>query len=93
MHPYEELLAFADTHTEEETRAWVLANMDRFPGDVKEQIVFSLFNEALDKQIEADTSITELEKEGVSAMEQLDRTEKTLADIEEVEKIREDLAA
>jgi len=88
---YNEFLSYVNKNDETGARQFLIDNLDKFPEDVKNKIIFVFFEEALIKEAEGAEKIAEMQKEGLEAMSQIEKAKKVLEDQKKAEDLRNKL--
>lgn len=85
---YNEFMVYVDKGDEAGARKFLVDNIQKFPEEVQEKITFAFFEEALMNEAKSARGIAEAQKEGLDAMNQIDKAKKILEDKIKVKNLR-----
>lgn len=88
---YSKLTELVEAGDEGAVRAFLVDNIKSFPADVQKKIVFEFFADALDKKLDTDTQIAQIQKEGMDSLADIEKAEGGLKDKEKLNKLRSSL--
>lgn len=88
---YKTLTELIEAGDEQVVRDYILDHLKEFPEDVQKKIIFEFFDDAVDKSIEANTQKSQLQKEGLSAIAEIEKVEKTVKDNQKMSNLRSSL--
>ncbi|MBI2631286.1 hypothetical protein HYW73_03700 [Candidatus Nomurabacteria bacterium] len=77
---YSEFLGYAERNDEAGARKFLIDNLQKFPEDIQDKITFAFFEEALQGETAGVKEIALMQKEGLEAMNQIDKAKKILED-------------
>lgn len=77
---YNEFLTYVNKDDEAGARKFLTDNFKKFPQEVQDKLTFAFFEEALTNETEGMEEISELQKEGLEALSQIDKVKKIIAD-------------
>lgn len=88
---YNEFMGYANKGDEQGARDFLINNLQRFPEDIQDKLTFAFFEEALLDETKKIEAITEMQKEGLGALSQIDKAKKILEEKSKIESLRSDL--
>ena len=88
---YKKLTELMDAGDEKNAKDFLIEHIKEFPADVQKKIVFEFFADALDKTVENKTRNTQIQKEGMEAIEEIEKEEKNLKGKQKMSNLRSDL--
>lgn len=77
---YHEFKQIVQTGTEEQARQFLLDHINEFPEDVKNGLVLTLFEDAVNEAAAQESAMLELKKEGIEEMTALEQAIRILDD-------------
>jgi len=89
---YEKLGTFAGQNAGDEAHAWVLAHAQEFPEEVRDEIVFQFSVDAMLKDSAETSAIDAMKKQGLEAMDAIERIKSQLQDRLRVLDLKDQLA-
>ncbi len=89
---YKEFLAFVDKGDEVGARKFLIDNLTKFPKDVQDKLAFAFFEEALTDEAKSIEDIAAVQKQGLEAMNQIDKAKKNIEDKAKIEALKVKLA-
>ncbi len=90
---YKTLMAFVENGDEKGARAYLSEHINELPEDLKKKIMFEFFMEAVDIDVEAGEQKVRLQKEGMSAIKEIDKMTKELNDQKKLIDVRASIAS
>lgn len=88
---YNEFLVYVDKDDEAGARKFLIDNLQKFPEEVQDKLIFAFFEEALLDETKGMKDIAEVQKQGLDAMSQIDKAKKILEDKKKIEDLRSSL--
>ncbi|MES2314847.1 MAG: hypothetical protein V4524_02835 [Patescibacteria group bacterium] len=88
---YSKLTELVEAGDESAVRAFLADNIKSFPEDVQKKIVFEFFADAVDKKLDTDTQIAQIQKEGMDSLGEIEKAEGGLKDQEKLSNLRSSL--
>lgn len=85
---YNEFLTYADKNDEAGAKKFLTNNLQKFPEDVQDKIIFAFFEEALVADTKGMKEVAEMQKQGLEAMSQIDKARKILEDKIKIEDLK-----
>jgi hypothetical protein len=73
---YKDFLAVVDKGDEKAARDFLVTNINKFPEEVRDEIIFAFFEEALIKKASEEKMITEFQKQGLEEIKMLEKAKK-----------------
>jgi hypothetical protein len=92
LNLYNEFLTYVDKDDEAGARKFLIDNLTKFPEEVQEKLTFAFFEEALMNDVKTMQAVTEMQKEGLEAMSQIDKAKKVLEDQLKIKDLRDKLS-
>ena len=77
---YNEFLAYAGKNDEAGAKKFLIDNLQKFPEDMQEKVIFAFFEEAVKGEGQDVKEIAEMQKAGMEAISQIDKAKKVLGD-------------
>lgn len=84
-------MALVERDDEAGARKFLIDNMQKFPEEMREKLTFAFFEEALMTDAKGTKEITEMQKQGLDAMSQIEKAKKVLEDKKKVQDLRSQL--
>jgi hypothetical protein len=88
---YNKFLVFVDQNDEEGARNFLIENLDKFPEEVKNSLIFAFFEESLSKEGQDIKNLTKFQEQAIDAISQVDKAKKILEDKIKVLNIKDQL--
>ena len=88
---YNKLTELVDGGNEQAVRDFLTEHIKEFPLDVQKKIVFEFFQEALDKKVENVELNTQIQKEGIKEIKDIDNAKSKILDSQKLGDIRQSL--
>ncbi|MCC7436503.1 hypothetical protein IT402_01345 [Candidatus Nomurabacteria bacterium] len=85
---HEAFMVFVEKGDEEGARNFLVENINEFPENMRKEIAFAFFVDAVEK----DAAIAKVQKEGMEMMKSLDEVEAILADASKASSIKEQIS-
>lgn len=86
-------MEFVESGDEPGARAFLAEHINEFPEEVRNEIVLTFFEEALENKAQEIEAIGEVQEAALKELESLDEDEKVLEDAQKATQIREELGA
>lgn len=88
---YNTFLTFVDSKDEEGARNFLIDNLDKFPEEVKNDLIFAFFEESLISDNQNMKSVSAFQEQGLDAISQIAKAKKILEDKIKASHIKKDL--
>lgn len=88
---YNEFLVYVNKDDEEGARKFLIDNLQKFPEEVQDKITFAFFEEALLDKTKGMKEIAKMQKQGLEAINQIDKAKKILEDEIKIKDLRSGL--
>jgi len=88
---YSEFLTYVERDDEAGARKFLIDNLSKFPEEVQDKLTFAFFEDALRHDLEGTPELAEMQKEGLEAMNQIDKAKKILEDKIKIANLRSKL--
>jgi len=88
---YNEFLTYVDKSDEQGARAFLVDNLQKFPEGIQDQLIFVFFEEALMDETKNIKGIAEMQKQGLDAVNQIDKAKRILEDNIKIKNLRSSL--
>ncbi len=89
---YNEFMVYVDKNDEAGARKFLVDNLTKFPKDIQDKLTFAFFEEALTDEAEGIENIAEMQKQGLEAMDQIEKAKKVLKDQAKIEDLKTKLS-
>jgi len=88
---YKEFLVYVERDDEAGARKFLIDNLQKFPEEVQDKLTFAFFEDALMHDLKGTEELAEMQKEGLEAMNQIDKAKKILEDKIKIKDLRSKL--
>jgi len=88
---YNEFSVYIDKNDEQGARKFLIDNLPKFPEEVQDKLTFAFFEEALMDKTKGIKDIAEMQKDGLEAINQIDKAKKILEEKKKIEDFRSNL--
>ena len=88
---YDEFMVFVEKNDEEGARSFLVDNLQKFPEEVQNKLIITFFGEAITKEAKGLDGVNKMQKQGLDAMNQIEKLEKVLEDKKKIEDLRSNL--
>ncbi|HVY36020.1 MAG TPA: hypothetical protein VG982_01970 [Candidatus Paceibacterota bacterium] len=86
---YNQFKAFVDAGDEKGARAFLAEHINEFPEDIRDNIAFAFFEEAVQNDTEGIVENAQIQQEGAHLLEELDKVEAMLEDAKKATEIKD----
>ena len=77
---YAQFMEIMNKGTEEEARAFLMEHMNELPEDVRQGVMLTFFEEGLKEAAANNAAVEEFQKEGIEAVQELEKGKRILDD-------------
>ena len=88
---YKKLTDLMKAGDETAARAFLKEHLNEFPKEMQEKIVFEFFEEALDKQVETEELMSEVQEKGMETIADIDKARANIEEKQKLNDVRKDL--
>lgn len=88
---YNEFLEIIRTGTEQDAQDFLQKNINEFPEELKEKILFAFFEEEVEHQSQQLHALQDVKRDGLSLLTKLEKAKKEYEEAQKIQDLKEDL--